>query len=276
MKGREDPRGTPQGTLPKTPLRVLVVEDSENDTMLLLHELRHGGYEPLYERVCSPQEMEKALDEVREAERNRIARDLHDDILQDIVYALQEIQIVQITSQGGGDEALEDAADALRRSVEGLRGAIFELRVGALSRSFFSSLEADLNRRMSRNRYELVLTIKDGFPLEISERAGRQLTRIVQEALTNARRHAEAWRVEVRLWREGEAALVEVADDGRGFDVQGRGVGQQSMVQRASEIGGSWRCRARRERARACASGRPSPGSSGRRTPRRRPHKRVQ
>lgn len=192
--------------------------------------------------ITERKEAERRLSEVREAERNRIARDLHDDILQDIVYALQEIQIVQITSQGGGDEALEDAADALRRSVEGLRGAIFELRVGALSRSFISSLEAllDLNRRMARNRYELVLTVEEEFPAEISERTARQLTRVVQEALTNVRRHAEARRVEVRLWREGETALLEVADDGRGFDTRacGVGVGQQSMVQRVSEIGG--------------------------------------
>jgi PAS domain S-box-containing protein len=71
---------------------------------------------------------EDALREAREAERNRIARDLQDDILQDIVYALQEIQIAQITSEGR-PRALEEAGEALRRSVEGLRGAIFELRL---------------------------------------------------------------------------------------------------------------------------------------------------
>jgi hypothetical protein len=48
---------------PGTPLRVLLVEDSENDALLLLRELRRGGYEPLYERVSTPEEMEKALGE---------------------------------------------------------------------------------------------------------------------------------------------------------------------------------------------------------------------
>ncbi len=110
---------------------------------------------------------EEALDDAREAERNRIARDLHDDILQDIVYALREIQVAQITSENGGSEALEEAADALRRSVEGLRGAIFELRLKqTLGRSFVSSLESlmDLNRRMARSQYELDLVVEDGFP----------------------------------------------------------------------------------------------------------------
>ena len=106
--------------------------------------------------ITERKKAEEALDDAREAERNRIARDLHDDILQDIVYALQEIQVAQITSENGGSEALEEAADALRRSVEGLRDAIFELRLKqTLGRSFVSSLEnlMDLNRRMARSQY---------------------------------------------------------------------------------------------------------------------------
>jgi PAS domain S-box-containing protein len=186
---------------------------------------------------------EEALREARETERNRIARDLHDDILQDIVYALQEIQIVQVISEDGGATGLEEAAEALRRSVEGLRGAVFELRLReTLGRSFVSSLEGllDLNRRMARRSYELELIVEDGFPRSLSERAGRELVRIVQEALANVRRHAEARHARVRLWREGDLARMEVADDGRGFDAESPrvGVGQQSMRHRALELGG--------------------------------------
>ena len=47
------------------PLRVLLVEDSENDSLLLLRELRRGGYEPECERVSTPEEMERALEEAR-------------------------------------------------------------------------------------------------------------------------------------------------------------------------------------------------------------------
>ena len=48
-----------------TPLRVLLVEDSQNDALLLLRELRRGGYEPVYERVDTPEGMEWALEEAR-------------------------------------------------------------------------------------------------------------------------------------------------------------------------------------------------------------------
>jgi PAS domain S-box-containing protein len=62
--------------------------------------------------ITERKRVEEALDEAREAERNRIARDLHDDILQDIVFALQEIQVAQITFDNRRSEALEEAADA--------------------------------------------------------------------------------------------------------------------------------------------------------------------
>ena len=122
--------------------------------------------------------------------------------------------------------------------MEGLRGAIFELRLReTLGLWFVSSLKAlvDLNRRRARRSCELELIVEDGFPRTLHEKAGRELVRIVQEALANARRHAEASHVRVRLWREDDLACVEVADDGRGFDAEhaGIGVGQHSMCHRA-------------------------------------------
>jgi PAS domain S-box-containing protein len=186
---------------------------------------------------------EETLREVREAERNRIARDLHDDILQDIVYALQEVQVMQVVAGDEGDPALEDTAEALRRSVEGLRGAIFELRVKeTLDRSLVSSLEGlvDLNRRMARGRYDIELAIRDDFPTRLPEKAGQELTRLVQEALTNVRRHAEAEHVRVKLGLDGGLAYVEVSDDGLGFDPEKArtGIGRLSMNHRALELGG--------------------------------------
>jgi len=183
---------------------------------------------------------ERALGEIREAERNRIARELHDSILQDIVYALQEIQVLQVTGHNG-DPALGDAADALRRSVEGLRGAIFELRLEqTLENSLVESLEnlVDLNRRMARGAYEIDLVVGDGVPSGMP--GAREIVRIVQEALTNVRRHSGARHARVELGVEGEALYAEVRDDGRGFEpgLSRAGLGRHSMRQRALDLGG--------------------------------------
>jgi PAS domain S-box-containing protein len=195
--------------------------------------------------VTERKRAERMLEEIREAERNRLARELHDSTLQDIVYALQEVQVMQVVSGEDLNPALEDTAEALKRSVEGLRGAIFELRFKeTLDRSLVSSLEnlVDLNRRMARGRYELELLVEDDFPARLPNKAGQQLTRLVQEALTNVRRHAEASHVTVELGLDADLAYVEVSDDGCGFDSEmtTTGLGRQSMRQRALELGGEF------------------------------------
>src|SRR5215208_5554283 len=194
--------------------------------------------------VTERKRAERMMEEIREAERNRLARELHDSTLQDIVYALQEVQVMQVVSEDDQNTtALEDTAEALKRSVEGLRGAIFELRLNeTLDRSLISSLEnlVDLNRRMARGRYELELIVEEDFPAKLPEKTGQELTRLVQEALTNVRRHAEAKQVRVELGLDGELAYVEVSDDGCGFDPERVriGMGRQSMRHRATELGG--------------------------------------
>jgi PAS domain S-box-containing protein len=195
--------------------------------------------------VTERKRTERMLEEIREAERNRLARELHDSTLQDIVYALQEVQVMQVVSGDDLNPALEDTAEALKRSVEGLRGAIFELRLKeTLDRSLISSLEnlVDVNRRMARGRYELELLVEDDFPARLPNKAAQELTRLVQEALTNVRRHAKANHVRVELGLDGGLAYVEVSDDGCGFDSERAttGMGRQSMRHRALELGGEF------------------------------------
>ena len=184
---------------------------------------------------------EEAMREVRQTERSRIARELHDNVLQDIIYALQEAQILEEISEG--EYATGEIAEALRRSVEGIRAAIFELRLEeTLRESFVTSMKnaVDLHRRMARRAHDVELDVADDFPRELSREAARGIIRIVQESLSNARRHSAARLVTVSLRVEGEEALIEVSDDGRGFDPGSSesGVGTYSTRQRAQEIGG--------------------------------------
>lgn len=189
---------------------------------------------------------EEAMREVREAERTRIAREMHDTVLQEIVYALQEMQIIPQIYEGLPQAlvgSLEETAEALRGSVEGLREAIFELRLedtaGRSMREALGSL-VDLNRRMVRRAYELELVVEEAFPDRVSGAVSQSILRVVQEALTNVRRHASPEYVRVRLGIEEGWAWAEVSNDGRGFEPGSGhiGIGSHSMRQRATELGG--------------------------------------
>ncbi len=94
------------------------------------------------------------------------------------------------------------------------------------------------NRAMARG-YEISLEVGAGFPSAPLGEAGTQMLRIIQEALTNVRRHSGARNVIVSLKVEGEELVVEVSDDGQGFGAGiVPGVGLESMRERAAALGG--------------------------------------
>ncbi len=175
-------------------------------------------------------------------ERRRIARDMHDAVLQDLSGVLQSLRLTHLRSRKAGLELdLEEELAALGRAASGLRSAIYDLRHEKES-SFVESVESlvELNRQLTPER-KIALTIGEGLPgTSPSEEVGVELLRVVQEALTNARRHSGASNVGLRLRAEGEALVAEVTDDGRGFDpvaVEG-GVGLVGMRERVEAVGG--------------------------------------
>ncbi len=208
--------------------------------------ISYGGEEVIcsvVRDVTERKRAEKALREVREAERNRMARDLHDGALQDLFYALAEAQILQMLSEDPTlDERLDPLIEALRRSAQGLREAVYGLLpTGAEDRPLPERLETlvEESRGMSPG-CDIRSEVEEGFPSGPLGGGATELLRIVQEALTNARKHSGAQNVRVSLKTEGGDLVVEVEDDGRGFGPGcGRaGVGLRSMNERAAALGG--------------------------------------
>ncbi|HEX2181641.1 MAG TPA: PAS domain S-box protein [Rubrobacteraceae bacterium] len=186
---------------------------------------------------------EEAMHEVREAERQRIARDLHDGVLQDLSYTTAALGLVMLDAEGTGlERELQGAIDALRRAAEGLRIAVNDLRVAEeRGRPFSELVEAlvERNREMARG-YEIGLEVEEGFPTTSFGDAGTEMLRVLQEALTNARRHSEASNVKVTLSKDGDELVAEVADDGRGFGPgTAGGMGFRNMGERAAALGGN-------------------------------------
>jgi two-component system, NarL family, sensor histidine kinase UhpB len=201
------------------------------------------GYEGTVEDITERKRVERALGEIREAERRRIARELHDVVLQDLTYALQSLQVARRMPEEvvDHDEEAGRQVEALKRAVEGLREAIYELRLQSareqpLVRTLFSILK--LNRQMAPEcAFELI--VHEEFPAFVSGPAALEVARIVQEALANVRRHSGARRATITLGTAGDQAWVEVRDDGRGLGPEELpGMGITGMRERALALGG--------------------------------------
>jgi PAS domain S-box-containing protein len=179
------------------------------------------------------------LGEVREAERSRIARDLHDEALQELTDAL--VQADRVRSACVEPELAEGLVSALKRVGQQLRGAIYDLRLEEEeSRAFPEALRAlvAVEGAMAVD-CEVSVVIREGSPTGSLGRQGIEVLRIVGEALTNARRHSGARHVRVTAGGSEGGLCVEVTDDGRGFHpaaqpsgTAGRGI--QGMRERAA------------------------------------------
>jgi signal transduction histidine kinase len=179
-------------------------------------------------------------------ERNRLARELHDSVIQQLFGVSLAVESAGTLLERDPAAAVEELArvrDLARGAMDELRAVVFELRPASLEAEGLASVlrkHIDVLRRVSGSAIELTL----GDPPRLAGYASAQVFRIAQEALQNALRHADAEHIEVRLEDGGGALVLSVADDGRGFDmtdgaVRGRRLGLTSMEERAAELGGT-------------------------------------
>jgi len=200
------------------------------------------GLSVYFRDVTESKRTEEALRRVREAERGRIARDLHDGPLQDFSYTAAALGMLMLQSEDANlEERLQGAVDAVRRGAQGLREVVNDLRIeDEEDRPFPEMVQSVVRLNRTRSgEMEIGLKVGEEVPSAPLGETGTQVSRVLQEALTNARRHSGAKRVSVSLRTEGEDLLIEVSDDGAGFgpDVQ-PGVGFASMRERAALGGG--------------------------------------
>ena len=84
----------------------------------------------IFRDITESKRAEQGLREARQAERRRLARDLHDGVLQDLSYTAAAMELIMLNAEGTGlGEKLQEPIDAARRAAEGLRVAVNDLRV---------------------------------------------------------------------------------------------------------------------------------------------------
>jgi len=175
----------------------------------------------------------------QEAERRRIAQELHDQIGQNLTAVLLELKRLQGHVTDEWADTLVDAQELARESLEELRRISYELRPAALDDlGLASALESLATAVARRADIEVALAVAPRLP-PLAYDVELAVYRIAQEALTNAVRHSGCTRARVRLTAEDGAVYLRVADDGHGLGALPKsGGGIRGMRERALMIGG--------------------------------------
>jgi signal transduction histidine kinase len=181
----------------------------------------------------------------QETERSRIARELHDDIGQQM--ALLEIDLELLGGAVQGD-AEELAGEALNRT-QGIAKSVHDLshRLHPAKLRLIGLVAAldGLRRELSRSDIDITFT-HDDVPSTLPPDLTLCLFRIVQEALQNAVKYSRARHVSVDLHRGSKGLVLTIADDGVGFDVDAawsKGLGLISMAERLETVHGTLQIR---------------------------------
>lgn len=176
--------------------------------------------------------------QAQEAERERIARELHDEVGQSLTAVLLGLKQAIDHAPASMAAELELARETTRTSLEEVRRISQRLRPGVLTDlgllNALSSLASELTARTG-------VRVTRGFPPglpQLSPETELVIYRVAQEALTNIARHAHAQDIELGLTRRGEWVVLRVTDDGIGQGGFTEGAGIQGMRERAQMAGG--------------------------------------
>ena len=192
------------------------------------------------------EEMLRAQEEVRRLEvldeRERIAKELHDGVIQSLFAVGMSLQGAAALSQDDRMTArIEGAVTDIDGAIRDLRNYIFGLRPGILADRQLAQALRDLSTEFEERSG--VLTVIDVDPSVAAELASisSDVIQLAREALSNVGRHAEAATCRVSLRRGEAGAILEIDDDGRGFElgVVSGGLGIRNLNERVASLSGS-------------------------------------
>lgn len=179
-------------------------------------------------------------------ERERIGMDLHDGTIQSI-YAVGLALEYALASL---EEDPSQARQKILQAIEGLNSIIRDIRAYILDLRPRSFKGEDLLENIKRlvdefhenTRIEILLTGSENGKINLPPEHADALFRICQEALANVAKHAHASKVTIQLWKAPERVVMEIADNGKGFDLHRTemklGHGISNMQTRARRVGG--------------------------------------
>jgi signal transduction histidine kinase/ligand-binding sensor domain-containing protein len=157
------------------------------------------------------------------AERARIAREIHDTLVQGFVGISAQLAVA-LKSNGNDDAARQHVMVArrmARHSLTEAKRSMVDLRAAPLEGRDLTSALSLVARRWAAGSSTPVEIDFSGVPVPLPQELEQNVLRIAQEAVTNAIKHAEATRIWIHLYFGAASITLEVKDDGRGFDPSG-------------------------------------------------------
>ena len=179
--------------------------------------------------------------QLREEERRRIRRDLHDGLgpaLAGLTFTLEAVRNLADSDLERADRLLAAATDQVQTMIGDVRQLIYGLRPPALDQLGLAGSLRGLATREMMPATHVRIDAPESLPL-LPAAVEVAAYWIAQEALTNVKRHARARACDVRLVVEPELLRLEIEDDGAGLATGSIGIGLQTMKERAAELGGS-------------------------------------
>jgi signal transduction histidine kinase len=178
-------------------------------------------------------------------ERDRIGRDLHDGIIQSmyaVSLSLEDVPELMTEDPAEATARVDRAIDALHGTIRDLRNFVFGLRAERVEDTQLVGLIGSLVDQLRQHTVIDVELDAPETPVDLPVHARAELIQIVREAMSNVARHADASRLDVSIREQAGDVVVDIADNGRGFDPAEAATdghyGLGNMRARATALGG--------------------------------------
>lgn len=177
-------------------------------------------------------------------ERSHLAREIHDGLAQHLWFAKLKFERLAAAVPDEQRPLASEVGQALDSAIVEARQALVTMRTSLdTDLPLAEMLKRTVDDFGQRSGLRVTFSVGAGLPAALPPRQQIELLRVVQEALTNVRKHADATVVRVRADTNGRALMISVADNGKGFDPNApvEGLGLQGMEERARMLGGTFR-----------------------------------
>jgi two-component system, NarL family, sensor histidine kinase LiaS len=189
------------------------------------------------------EDQEQRIQEIISQERNRLARELHDSVSQQLFAASMLMSAINETRSDTNDretKQLKMVEEVIHQSQLEMRALLLHLRPVALKGKTLKEGIAELLIELSQKvTMEINWKVEE---IELDKGIEDHLFRILQESVSNTLRHAKATKLEVLLIKRDDLVIMRIVDDGIGFEVdeeKAGSYGMQNMNERAVEVGGT-------------------------------------